>query len=87
MQNEKSTYVMLNVTTHAVMSHVHFVMHACRQPGHPHEYMAHQKLLIDLPFMPAKTIFIKINHLAFEHLKYKNCKPEHAENTSHCHAQ
>ena len=80
MQNENSAYVMLHVTTHAVMSHVHCVMHACRQAGHPHEYMAHQKLLIDLPFMPAKKIFIKINC-------HKNCKPEHAENTSHCHAQ
>ena len=35
----------------------------------------------------SRTIFIKINHLTFNHPKYKNCKPECAKNDSHCHAQ
>ena len=35
----------------------------------------------------SQTIFIKINHLTFWHPKYKNCKLEHAEKDSHCHAQ
>ena len=34
-----------------------------------------------------QTIFIKNNHLTFQHPKYKNHKPEHAEKDSHCHAQ
>ena len=35
----------------------------------------------------SRTIFIKINCLTFWHPKYENCKPEHAEKDSHCHAQ
>ena len=35
----------------------------------------------------SQTIFIKINHLTSWHPKYENCKPEHAEKDSHCHAQ
>ena len=34
-----------------------------------------------------RMIFIKINHLRFFHPEYKNCKPQHAEKDSHCHAQ
>ena len=34
-----------------------------------------------------RTIFIKNNHLTYLHPKYENCKPEHAEKDSHCHAQ
>ena len=35
----------------------------------------------------SQTIFIIINHLTYWHPKYENCKPEHAKNDSHCHAQ
>ena len=35
----------------------------------------------------SQTIFIKINCLTFQHPKYENRKPEHAEKESHCHAQ
>ena len=35
----------------------------------------------------SQTISNKINHLTFEHHKYENCKPEHAEKDSNCHAQ
>ena len=34
-----------------------------------------------------QMIFIKIIFLTFWHTKYENCKPEHAEKDSHCHAQ
>ena len=34
-----------------------------------------------------RTIFIKNNHLTFEHPKYEIRKPECAEKDSHCHAQ
>ena len=56
------------VIAHAVMSCVHHMM----------QFMAWEKLLIGLPFMPAKQYS--------SNLKYENQKPEHAENTSHCHA-
>ena len=35
----------------------------------------------------SQTVFIKINCLTFWHPKYKSCKPGHAENDFHCHAQ
>ena len=35
----------------------------------------------------SQTTFKKTNCLTFKHPKYENCKPEHAENDSHCHAQ
>ena len=35
----------------------------------------------------SQTIFNKINCLTFQHPKYENFKPEHAENYCHCHAQ
>ena len=35
----------------------------------------------------SQTIPNKINCLTSKHTKYENCKPEHAENNSHCHAQ
>ena len=34
-----------------------------------------------------QAIFIKNNCLTIEDPKYENCKPEHAEKDSHCHAQ
>ena len=38
-------------------------------------------------FHASQTIFIKNNHLTFQHPKYENWKPERAEKDSHCHAQ
>ena len=35
----------------------------------------------------SQMIFIKINCITFWHPKYENCKPEHAQKDSHCHAQ
>ena len=53
----------------------------------PYVYVVCQELLMDMPFVQAKSISIKINHFTFWHPKYENCKPECAEKDSHCHAQ
>ena len=52
--NENHAYIMPCVTARAVMSCGHRVVHACRQAGHPYVDVVHQKLLMDMPFMPAK---------------------------------
>ena len=46
--NENSAYIMPHVTTHAVTS----CAQQASQP--PYVYMAHQKLLTDMPFAQAK---------------------------------
>ena len=53
----------------------------------PYVYVVCQELLMDMPFVQAKSISIKINHFTFWHPKYENCKPECAEKDSDCHAQ
>ena len=85
--NENSAYVMPHVTAHAVMSCVHCAACARRQVGCPYVYVAHQKLLMDMPFMPTEQYLSIINCLTFWHPKYKICKPERAGKDSHCHAQ
>ena len=54
--NENSAYVMPCVTTHAVMSCAHHAAHAHRPAGHPYVNVVHQKLLMDMPFVPAKLM-------------------------------
>ena len=53
-QNENNAYVMPCVTTCAVMSCVHHMVHAHRQASHPYVYMACQKLLMDMLFTPTE---------------------------------
>ena len=48
------------VITHAMMSCAHCTAHACRQAGHPYDFVAHQKILIGLPFMPAEQYLLKL---------------------------
>ena len=73
VHNENSAYVM---------------PHAHRQASCPYENVVCQKLLMDTPFMLAKLNLIKLSTSHFStHYKYENCKPEHAKNDSHCHAQ
>ena len=57
--NENSSYIMPWVTAHAVTSCTHCTAHTCRQTGHPYENVACQKLLMDMPFVPAKLYLIK----------------------------
>ena len=61
VHNENSAYVMPCVTLHAVTSCVHHMACACRQASCPYVYMAHQKLLMDMPFMPAASHFSTLN--------------------------
>ena len=49
--NENSAYVMPCVTTHAVTS---WAPHACRHASIPYVNVAHQKLLMDMPFVPVE---------------------------------
>ena len=42
---------------------------------------------MDMPFAQAKLYLSKITTSNCSTLKYENCKPEHAEKDSHCHAQ
>ena len=71
--NENSAYIMPCVTTHAVMC-THHTAHACRQASHPYVNMAHQKLLMDKPFMPAKLYLTKstTSHLSTINMKIAN---------------
>ena len=52
----------------AMTSHVQHAMHVCRQASHPYDYMACQKLLIDLPFMPAEKYLSKLTASHFNTL-------------------
>ena len=60
MHNENSAYIMPHVTACAVTSCMHRAVHTCRQAGHPYVYMACQKLLMDMPFVPAKLYLSKL---------------------------
>ena len=51
--NENHAYVMSCVAVHAVTSCAHHTAYACRQAGRPYVNMAWQKLLMDMPFVPA----------------------------------
>ena len=66
--NENSAYIMPHVTAHAVMSCAHCAAHACRQAGHPYVNVAHQELLTDLLFVPAKLYLIKLTASHFSTL-------------------
>ena len=75
------------VTTFAVMSCMHHMAHACRQASHPYVKCGMSGITYGHAIRTRQTIFKKINHLTYYHPKYENCKPEHAENDSDCHAQ
>ena len=74
MRNENSAYVMSRVTARAVTSCMHCMVHAYRQASHPYVYMVHQKLLMDMPFMPAKLYLSKLtaSHLGTLNMKIAN---------------
>ena len=60
LHNENSAYIMPCVTTHAVTSCTHHAVHTCKQAGCPYVNMTHQKLLMDMPFPPAKQYLSKL---------------------------
>ena len=69
--NENSAYVMPHVTACAVMSCAHHMAHACRQASCPYENVACQKLLMDMPFMPAELYLIKLTTSHFSTLNMR----------------
>ena len=42
------------------MSCVHHAVHAGRQASHPYDFMAWQKLIICLPFVPAEQLLLNV---------------------------
>ena len=69
--NENSAYVMPHVTAHAVMLCTHRTAHAHRQAGCPYVYVACQKLLMDMLFMPAELYLSKLTTSHFGTLNTK----------------
>ena len=69
--NENSAYIMPCVTTHAVTSCMHHTVHARRQAGQPYVNMVHQKILMDMPFTPAKLYLRKLTTSHFSTLNMK----------------
>ena len=91
--NENSAYAMPCVTTHTVMSCARCAAHACRQAGHPYVYVASQKLLMDMPFAPAKLYLSKLTSSHFGTLNTRIAKQNmlkriliamHNENKADC---
>ena len=74
VQNENQDYVMPCVTACAVMSCAHHAAHAHRQAGHPYVNVVCQKLLMDMPFMPAELYPRKLttSHLSTLNMKIAN---------------
>ena len=71
MCHENTASVMTCVTTHAVMSCVHRTVHACRQASCPYEHVVCQKLLMDMPFMPAELYLIQLTASHFSTLNMR----------------
>ena len=69
--NENSAYIMPHVTACAVTSCMHHMAHACRQAGRLYVNVVHQKLLMDMPFMPAKLYLEKLTASHFSTLNMK----------------
>ena len=69
--NENSAYVMPRITAHAVTSCAHCMAHACRQASHPYVNVVCQKLIMDMPFMPAKLYLIKLTASHFSTLNMR----------------
>ena len=69
--NENHAYVMPCVTTHAVTSCAHHVAHTPRQASHPYVNVVCQKLLMDMPFAPAKLYLSKLTASHFSTLNTK----------------
>ena len=59
------------VTACAVTSCMHHMMHAHRQAGHPYVNVVHQKLLMHMPFAPAKLYLTKLTTSHFSTLNMK----------------
>ena len=74
VHNENNAYVIPRVTTHAVTSCTHRMVHARRQASHPYVNVACQKLLMHMLFMPAKLYLSKLtaSHFSTQNTKIAN---------------
>ena len=71
--NENIAYVMPRGTAHAVISCVHHAV--CMQASQPpYVYVAHQELLMDMPFAQAEQYLSKItgSHFSTLNMKFAN---------------
>ena len=59
---------MAHVIAHAMTSCMHHTVCTHRQAGCPYDFMAHQKLILCLPFMPGEQILLKITASHFNAL-------------------
>ena len=67
---------------------MHALCGTCIQASQPpYIYVVCQKLLMDVPFVPAKLYLSKITASHFGTLNMRIAKPECAEKDSHCHGQ
>ena len=69
--NENSAYVMPRVTARAVTSYVHRAVCARRQAIRHYINVARQKLLMDMPCVPAKQYLSKLTASCFSTLNLK----------------
>ena len=65
---------MPHVVAHAMTSHVHCVVHTCRQASHPYDFMVCHTLIIYLPFAQAKRLLLKLIASHVNALNNKNTK-------------
>ena len=93
MCNEISAYVMPCATACAVMSCAHRAAHAHRQVSHLYVNVAHQNLLMDMPFRPAELYLTKLTTSLFSTLNTKMANQKvlkmiliamHKENKTDC---
>ena len=69
--NENSYDVMPHVTTCTVTSGVHGAVHAHRQASCPYVIVVHQRLLMNMPFVPAELYLSKVTASYFSTLNTK----------------
>ena len=91
--NEDNAYVMTHVTACVVMSCTHHMVHAYRQASCPYVNMAHQKLLMHMPFIPTELYLSKLtaSHSSTLNMKIANQNMQktiliamHNENKTDC---
>ena len=71
--NKNISHIMSHVTAHAVTSYAHHVVHT-QASRPPKLYVAHQELLMDMPFMQAEQYVSKItaSHSSTLNTKFAN---------------
>ena len=65
---------MPHVIAHAMKSCAHCMVHACRQASCPYDFVAHQKLLIGMPFTQAEQYLLQLtaSHVNTLNMQFAN---------------